>query len=363
VNNICVSCSREKCLQMGGLFTVGENCSSIEKCPAPCEAVGCCCVEGVGYELTATLCSEIQGSRFFNQPCSTINCCVYGDVGACCVRKTCYDFFTAYECAATGGVFQGPGSACISQFINCCTDPSGGPTRLAAVSQPLTGYSDVDSFPDGPPIPFDDPRWITEPPFFPDGMPNPYWPGWTSDTWPTDFDPNAVSPFMFPQWFTKPGEYFELPGYSSPIEIPTETPTDRGIPPAYILPDGQEMYWDGQRWWLRNPNKKPDQWRFNPPNSLDENETSPFRWIPYIPGYGVPIRRVNFRWRRSVPNWWWPNPPVYRDINDQYNIPILPPFKRGYPNNKRFVPASPGGRDYEELYPDFERGPFLNQAL
>jgi hypothetical protein len=74
--------------------------------------------------LTPELCAEISGSRFFEEPCSNINCCQVGHLGACCVRKNCYDYFSAYECALTGGVFQGVGTECISQFINCCTDPN-----------------------------------------------------------------------------------------------------------------------------------------------------------------------------------------------------------------------------------------------
>lgn len=124
VNNKCVSCSQQKCLSMGGLFVPGENCSSIGTCPSPCDPVGCCCVNGTSYSLTESLCSEIEGSRFFSESCSEVNCCVVGYLGACCIRKVCYDYFSARECGETGGVFQGPGSACISQFINCCTDPT-----------------------------------------------------------------------------------------------------------------------------------------------------------------------------------------------------------------------------------------------
>lgn len=124
VNGKCVLSSEDKCISMGGLFVVGQNCSSLT-CPDACVSPGCCCVKGTGYELTEELCAEISGSRYFPEGCDSVNCCQVGHLGACCVKKVCYDYFSAYECAATGGVFQGVGSACISQFLNCCTDPSG----------------------------------------------------------------------------------------------------------------------------------------------------------------------------------------------------------------------------------------------
>jgi hypothetical protein len=123
VNNRCRISTRAKCLAMGGLFVPGENCSSVGECPSVCADPGCCCVEGTGYQLTRELCDVIPNSRFFDNPCSEVDCCKVGYLGACCIRKECFDNYSALECAATGGVYQGVGSACASQFINCCTDP------------------------------------------------------------------------------------------------------------------------------------------------------------------------------------------------------------------------------------------------
>lgn len=125
VNGRCVGTSKEKCDMMGGFFVIGENCSTIGVCPDRCRVpIGCCCYKGKSYSLTQELCAEIEGSRFFNSPCTAIDCCRVGYVGACCKKKECFDDFTASECAATGGIFQGPGTACISQFLNCCTEPA-----------------------------------------------------------------------------------------------------------------------------------------------------------------------------------------------------------------------------------------------
>lgn len=127
VNQRCVGTSKEKCDKMGGFFVIGENCSSINVCPDRCRVqVGCCCYKGKSYNLTQELCAEINGSRFFNSPCTSVDCCRVGYAGACCKKKQCYDDFTALECGQTGGIFQGPGSECISQFLNCCTEPPNG---------------------------------------------------------------------------------------------------------------------------------------------------------------------------------------------------------------------------------------------
>lgn len=123
VNGKCLLSTEEKCSIMGGLYVPGENCSSIE-CPDACVTTGCCCVKGTGLTLTEELCAEISNSRWFEDSCEQVNCCQVGYLGACCIRKNCYDYFSATECAATGGIFQGVGSACISQFLNCCTDPT-----------------------------------------------------------------------------------------------------------------------------------------------------------------------------------------------------------------------------------------------
>lgn len=125
VNNKCVYTSRAKCIGMGGLFIIGETCSSISECPDRCGlTTGCCCVEGVPYTLTEELCAEISGSRFVAAPCGSVDCCKVGYLGACCKNKICYDSFSAVECGRTGGVFQGVGTVCASDIINCCTDPT-----------------------------------------------------------------------------------------------------------------------------------------------------------------------------------------------------------------------------------------------
>lgn len=355
VNNRCLSCSKEKCLSMGGLFLVGENCSSIE-CPDRCSiTLGCCCVNGQSYSLTEELCAEIQNSRFFDEPCSLVDCCKVGYLGACCIKKVCYDYFSAMECAATGGIFQGPGSECISQFLNCCTDPltmppAGTPAMLAAMSQTLPGNPDIDDFPQGPSIPFDDPRW-NEPPFLPDGLPNPNWPGWSSDTWPvTEPTPPNYAPF-----FTAPGEKFEDPDgtYPGPISVPTQTPVERGIPPAYITPDGQELYWDGEHWWIRDPrdNDQPE-WRFTPNEPRSPNNVE--RWVPYVPGYGVPVFvNPEGRWDRAWPQWF--RAPAYTqpDNRERFIFPptIIDPNGFEIPNfNPRWFDRLPG----------FVRGPLFN---
>jgi hypothetical protein len=123
VNGRCVGSTEEKCLQMGGLFIVNRNCSGVE-CPDRCDLnLGCCCYQGNSYPLTRQLCLEIEGARFFQTSCANANCCAVGTVGACCIRKICYDNYTATECSNAKGIFQGPGSECISQFLNCCTEP------------------------------------------------------------------------------------------------------------------------------------------------------------------------------------------------------------------------------------------------
>lgn len=125
LNNKCVYASREKCIFLGGLFIVGETCSSISECPDRCGiTVGCCCVEGIPYSLTQDLCAEISGSRYVDSPCSEVDCCKVGYLGACCKNKVCYDYFSALECGETGGIFQGVGTVCASDIINCCTDPT-----------------------------------------------------------------------------------------------------------------------------------------------------------------------------------------------------------------------------------------------
>jgi hypothetical protein len=102
-------------------YTIKLKLTAPDRCNI---TVGCCCVNGQSYSLTEELCAEIQNSRFFTEPCSEVDCCKVGYLGACCINKVCYDYFSAMECAATGGIFQGPNSECISQFINCCTDPT-----------------------------------------------------------------------------------------------------------------------------------------------------------------------------------------------------------------------------------------------
>lgn len=122
VNGRCISCSKEKCLAYGGEFAPNQNCSSIGECPDSC-VFGCCCIDGKGYAMSEQFCDLIERARFFPEGCSLINCCEVGHVGACCVRKTCFDNFTARECGDTGGVFQGTNTVCASQFIDCCKSP------------------------------------------------------------------------------------------------------------------------------------------------------------------------------------------------------------------------------------------------
>lgn len=125
VNNKCIACSRDKCQSMGGLFIQGENCSSIGACPDRCGiTLGCCCVNGEPFPLTASLCEEISNAKYVNSPCQNVDCCKVGYLGACCINKVCFDYYSAKECSDAGGIYQGVGSACISDLINCCTDPT-----------------------------------------------------------------------------------------------------------------------------------------------------------------------------------------------------------------------------------------------
>ena len=125
-NGTCFETNDELCDKAHGSFYPNLRCSELEDgCPSNCPIAASCCVNGDCYDLSASdaseeLCKEL-GGRYKGVTCGERNCCVEGFIGACCFGvDNCKDDTTPTECAADGGVYQGPTSLCSSSI--CCKD-------------------------------------------------------------------------------------------------------------------------------------------------------------------------------------------------------------------------------------------------
>ena len=123
VNERCVNTSKLKCDQMGGTFCSGKICGDGYTCGNECSsailpAIGatyCCCTDGIKTEVTdpiSCLGVIIEGD------CSLVNCCDYGNTGACCLSNGECLHLTAQECSARAGSYRGTGITCGS--VSCC---------------------------------------------------------------------------------------------------------------------------------------------------------------------------------------------------------------------------------------------------
>ena len=125
INDICVSSSENKCVDVyGGFFVPDLTCDELALlgdadnpigCPNPCADRGSCCINNICYDLTEYECSLQPNGLFFSTPCSITNCCLEGHVGACCMGEVCYET-TPLMCSNMGGVFWGIGSACSGPY-------------------------------------------------------------------------------------------------------------------------------------------------------------------------------------------------------------------------------------------------------
>lgn len=149
--------------------------------------------------------------------------------------------------------------------------------------------------------------------------------------------------------FVPPGERIREQ-HGSPI-VPPQVPGD-GARPYYIKPGGgQQLYWDGEFWWLRQGS----QWWFFPKEPMPRQGDGEFRippdWLPYEPGWGYPRRWIEF-YPSYYQNPFWSVP--------DYDIipPLVRPASEPVGSPVRY-PSGPPTRDIEEEWlPDgWERGP------
>jgi len=129
VNDRCINTTFDLCKKYNGTFYTNQFCSSVIQngkqsfeCPSSCPIIGCCCVNGRGYDLTQAECSLIANSSFnAGATCGSLStdyCCNIANFKGPCCRGDCCDLKTPDDCLGAGGIFMGIGKVC--EEINCC---------------------------------------------------------------------------------------------------------------------------------------------------------------------------------------------------------------------------------------------------
>jgi spore coat protein A len=90
-------------------------------------------------------CSGVGGSVSADASCNPNNC--PQPIGACCnADESCSDLVSRSECEAGGGFFNGDGSSCSDNNVNCGLEPFVDPLPIPGVLQPVGSANGVDQY-------------------------------------------------------------------------------------------------------------------------------------------------------------------------------------------------------------------------